>query len=176
MIGTRATGKTETYRYYTCMKRLKYGKDTCDQDRLNADALDQAVLDCVASFYGNQHQLIRDAVDEARKVDESSHDKVTAELKTVRTKLTTVTAKIDKYLDAFEADTFDANDDTVKERMRAHRSHRTNHEHVRPNSSKNWRTSRLCLTPPPSPRSTTTSAPSSRRATPPNARPSQRPS
>ncbi|WP_301325581.1 recombinase family protein [Lentzea flava] len=121
MVGTRATGKTKTYRYYTCNKRLKYGVSACDLERINADALDQAVLDCVASFYGNQHQLIRDAVNAARKVYESSHDKVTAELKTVRSKLTAVTAKIDKYLDAFEADTFDADDDTVKERMRGHR-------------------------------------------------------
>lgn len=122
MIGTSATGKTKTYRYYTCMKRMKYGTDACDQDRINADALDQAVLDSVASFYGNQHQLIRDAVGAARKVYESSHDTVAAELKTVKTKLTAVTAKIDKYLDAFEADTFDADDDTVKERMRGHRT------------------------------------------------------
>ncbi|GHH59710.1 recombinase family protein [Lentzea cavernae] len=122
MVGTRATGKTKTYRYYTCNKRLKYGTDACDQDRLNADALDQAVLDAVASFYGNQHQLIRDAVDAARKVYESSHETVTAELKTVRTKLASATAKIDKYLDAFEADTFDTDDDFTKERMRAHRT------------------------------------------------------
>ncbi len=122
MVGTRATGKTKTYRYYTCNKRLKYGTDSCDQDRINADALDQAVLDSVASFYGNQHQLIRDAVAEARKVYESSHEKVTAELKAVRSEITKVTAKIDKYLDAFEADTFDADDDTAKERMRRHRT------------------------------------------------------
>ncbi|WP_325051076.1 recombinase family protein [Lentzea atacamensis] len=122
MIGTRATGKTKTYRYYTCMKRLKYGKDSCDQDRINADALDQAILDSVASFYSNQHDLIREAVDAARKVYESSHDGVAAELKTVKTEISRVTAKIDKYLDAFEADAFDAHDDAAKERMRQHRT------------------------------------------------------
>ncbi|WP_416234484.1 recombinase family protein [Lentzea sp. NEAU-D7] len=122
MIGTSATGKTKTYRYYTCMKRMKYGKDACDQDRLNADALDQAVLDSVASFYGNQLDLIRDAVNEARKVYESSHDTVTAELNTVKARLKTVTAKIDKYLDAFEDDLFDADDDAAKERVRGYRT------------------------------------------------------
>jgi site-specific DNA recombinase len=37
-----ATGKTKTYRYYTCMKRSKYGTKARDMDRVNADALDQS--------------------------------------------------------------------------------------------------------------------------------------
>ncbi|ONI92458.1 recombinase family protein [Saccharothrix sp. ALI-22-I] len=122
MLGTRATGKTKTYRYYTCNKRLKYGTGVCDMDRINADALDQAVLDAVASFYGNQHSLIRDAVEAAKKVYDSSHEAVTAELKAVRSQLTQVTGKIDRYLDAFEADTFDADDDNVKARLLKHRT------------------------------------------------------
>lgn len=35
MIGTRATGRSKTYRYYTCFSRARYG--TCDAERLDAD-------------------------------------------------------------------------------------------------------------------------------------------
>lgn len=122
MIGTRATGKTKTYRYYTCLKRIKYGKDSCDMDRINADALDQALLTAVASFYGNQHSLIQDAVDAARQVYDSSHQGVTAELKVVRSEIVKATAKIDKYLDAFESDTFDPGDEAAKARLVRHRT------------------------------------------------------
>ncbi|MCS7484642.1 recombinase family protein [Umezawaea endophytica] len=122
MVGTRATGKTKTYRYYTCVTRQKYGTDTCDMERINADALDQAVLGAVSSFYRSQQSLMQQAVDVARQLHESNHDTATTELRTVQAEIGKVTSKIDKYLDAFEADLFDANDDSAKERLLRHRT------------------------------------------------------
>ncbi|WP_147454998.1 zinc ribbon domain-containing protein [Saccharothrix australiensis] len=77
MIGTRATGKTKTYRYYTCNNPLKYGTDKCDMDRLNADEVDTAPLGAMATFYGSHHDLMHDAVTAAQQVYESSHETVT---------------------------------------------------------------------------------------------------
>jgi site-specific DNA recombinase len=122
MVGTRANGKTKTYRYYTCWNITRYGKAKCDMARLNADAVDQALTDAIASFYRSQHILIRDAVEAARRHYQSSHETVAAELKTVQADITNVTAKIDKYLDAFEADRFDPDDEDVKARLLRHRT------------------------------------------------------
>jgi site-specific DNA recombinase len=62
MVGTRATGRTKTYRYYTCWTLARYDTSKCDFARLNADAVDQAILDALATFYRSQHSLIADAV------------------------------------------------------------------------------------------------------------------
>jgi site-specific DNA recombinase len=43
-IGTAATGRSKTYRYYTCWSRARYGnKAGCDIHRLNADDLEAAI-------------------------------------------------------------------------------------------------------------------------------------
>jgi hypothetical protein len=55
MIGTRATGRTKTYRYYTCFNLARYDATKCDFTRLNADAVDTAVLDALAGFYRDQY-------------------------------------------------------------------------------------------------------------------------
>ncbi|WP_227999013.1 zinc ribbon domain-containing protein [Nocardia australiensis] len=43
MVGTRATGRNRSYRYYTCGSRSRYSSAECDQPRLDADSVDQAV-------------------------------------------------------------------------------------------------------------------------------------
>jgi site-specific DNA recombinase len=100
MIGTRANGKTKTYRYYTCWNLSRHGKAKCDMALLNADAIDQALVDAVASFYRSQHILISEAVDAARSQHESSHVAVNAELKVIHVEIAKVTGKIHKYPDA----------------------------------------------------------------------------
>lgn len=43
-IGTRASGKTAVYRYYTCYCRQRNGTAKCDQERIPADKLEEAIL------------------------------------------------------------------------------------------------------------------------------------
>ncbi|WP_312877465.1 recombinase family protein [Lentzea indica] len=120
MIGTRANGRNNTYRYYTCWTRNRFGTDACDMDRLNADAVDEVLAEAVASFYRSQHQLIRDAVELAIKQFESSHDALKSELKVLEADLSNVTQKIDRYLDAFEDGKVELDDENFKKRMEAH--------------------------------------------------------
>jgi site-specific DNA recombinase len=67
MIGTRATGRNRTYRYYTCWNLARYDASKCDMSRLNGDAVDAAVLDALASFYRTRHDLIADAIAHEQK-------------------------------------------------------------------------------------------------------------
>jgi site-specific DNA recombinase len=97
MIGTRATGKTQTYRYYTSFTRSRYGTDHCDADRINADALEPAVLDAMGSFYRRHHDVIAD----------TDRDSQQSELDIVDKQLATTNAAMDRYLTAFENGTLD---------------------------------------------------------------------
>jgi site-specific DNA recombinase len=58
MIGTAATGRSRSYRYYTCFARGRYGNHTCTAPRLDAVAADAAVLAAMARFYRDRHDLI----------------------------------------------------------------------------------------------------------------------
>jgi site-specific DNA recombinase len=109
MIGTRATGRHRTYRYYTCFTLARYNASKCDFTRLNADALDTAVLDALASFYRTQHTLIRDAITTAQTQHQAAHTDRRAELAAVEADLTKTGQAIDRYLAAFEHGTIDEN-------------------------------------------------------------------
>ena len=107
MIGTRATGRTRTYRYYTCWSLARYNATVCDAKRLDADAVDTAILDALTSFYRRHHTLIADAVAAARQRHRAAHSERHAELATVEQELTSTAAKTDRYLAAFERGTID---------------------------------------------------------------------
>ncbi len=106
MIGTRATGKNKVYRYYTCFTRSRYDTTKCDGHRLNADAVETAVLDALAGFYRDHHALIADAVAEAQRQHRAGQDQH-AELASVEAKIAETNSKIDRYLTAFENGTID---------------------------------------------------------------------
>ena len=65
-LGTSATGRSRTYRYYTCFSRARYGTHGCDAARLPADDTDAAVLGALADFYAQAPALITDAIARAR--------------------------------------------------------------------------------------------------------------
>jgi site-specific DNA recombinase len=120
MIGTRATGRTKTYRYYTCWTLARYGPSKCDFPRLNADALDNAILDAAVTFYRSQHDLIAEAVAAARQQHNNDNGSRTAELAAIEAKLAQTTAKIDRYLDAFEEGKMDP--EAAQDRVNQHRA------------------------------------------------------
>ncbi|WP_092787164.1 recombinase family protein, partial [Actinokineospora terrae] len=119
-IGTRATGRTKTYRYYTCWTRSRYGTDACPSPRLDADQIDSTLLDSMATFFRTQHDLMADAVAAAQRDHASNFDTRQDELDTVNAELAKTNAKIDRYLDAFEDGTLEPED--VKERLTKLRS------------------------------------------------------
>ncbi|ABD13339.1 Recombinase [Frankia casuarinae] len=120
LIGTRATGRNHTYRYYTCHTRNRYNRHECDAPRLDADAVDYAVLTALAGFYRDHQQLIADAVLKAQRSHRDARSEHTAELSTIETELTLTDQAIDRYLGAFERGTLD--DETLATRLEALRT------------------------------------------------------
>jgi site-specific DNA recombinase len=115
MIGTRAHGKNKVYRYYTCFNRSRYDSTKCDGRRLNADAVETAVLGALARFYRDHHALIADAVAEAQRQHRAGHATQQAELASVEAKIAETNGKIDRYLTAFENGKLD--DELVGQRL-----------------------------------------------------------
>jgi len=78
-VGTSATGRTRTYRYYTCLSRARYGPGGCPAPRLPAGETDAAVLQALCDFYANSTELIQDAVTRAQQRHRDGHASQRAE-------------------------------------------------------------------------------------------------
>ena len=120
MIGTRATGRNRTYRYYTCFTRARYDSDACDAPRLDADAVDTAVLDALARFYTDHLDLITAAVEQHRAAHRAANGDRLAELTAIDTELARADKAIDRNLSAYENGTLD--EETLAERLPALRA------------------------------------------------------
>jgi site-specific DNA recombinase len=99
--GTAATGRSATYRYYTCFSRQRYGTRTCDADRLPADDLDAAVLAALLATYRDSRVIDR-AVRAARSQANKGRRQDEAELGALDAEIAKVDATIERYLRAFE--------------------------------------------------------------------------
>jgi site-specific DNA recombinase len=110
MLGTRAHGKTRTYRYYTCYRRTRYDSTACGGQRVDADAIEAAVIGALAGFYRHQHHLIAAAISAARASCAAAHDGRRAEIAATDRELARTGAAIDRYLAAFENGTLDPED------------------------------------------------------------------
>jgi site-specific DNA recombinase len=95
--GTSARGNRYTYRYYTCFTRLRYGIRTCPAERLPADQVEHAPLDCLLAALAGT-----DLIDAALADAHDEHAAHTTELAAVETELVKTEAAIDRYLTAFE--------------------------------------------------------------------------
>ena len=114
MIGTRAHGRSRVYRYYTCFTRARYDTGRCNASRLDADALEHAVISTLAGFYRDQHDLIAEAITAAQASYAAAQDGRRAELAAAEHDLAKTGAAIDRYLTAFENGTLDPEDLTVR--------------------------------------------------------------
>jgi site-specific DNA recombinase len=102
--GTRATGRSSTYRYYTCGSRQRYGRATCDAERLPADALDAAVVDQLLNLF-DDGALFAKAVARANKRAGSKQRQHQHERATLEAELKKTKGALDRYLRAFESGT-----------------------------------------------------------------------
>jgi site-specific DNA recombinase len=116
-VGTSARGKTRRYRYYTCFSRTRYGTAGCPAGRIDADALDTAVLTAIAHTFTSRTDLLTHVVTRARQHHHDSHAHRHAQLTTVEAEIASARAAIDRYLTAFENGT--VNDTTCAPRVAA---------------------------------------------------------
>jgi site-specific DNA recombinase len=101
-VGTAAHGKAGVYRYYTCFARQRHGTARCDQERIPADPLEDAIVAEVLTALGDG-QTFTEAARRAQKVWEAAHPGRQAELAGAADALAERRAAIDRYLRAFEA-------------------------------------------------------------------------
>ncbi len=80
LLGTRAHGKTKTYRYYSCYRRI--------------DTIEQAVTGALAGFFRHQHNLIAVAATQAGHA--ADHESRHAELAATERELARADAAIDR--------------------------------------------------------------------------------
>jgi site-specific DNA recombinase len=110
MIGTRAHGRSRVYRYYTCFTRIRYDTSGCAASRMDADAVEEAAIATLASFYRHRHDLIADAIAQAQASHAASADGRRAELAAAEHELARTSAAADRYLAAFENGSLDPED------------------------------------------------------------------
>ena len=109
-IGTSAKGRNRRYQYYTCYSRVRYGAHGCTGPRLDAPAMDEAVLQALHDFYRDADTLITDAITRAQAQHRDSHVDRQAELDAVEAAITAKIAARAKYRAAFENGTMDEED------------------------------------------------------------------
>ena len=115
-VGTSATGRTRTYRYYTCFSRARNGPHGCPAPRLPADETDAAVLQALCDFYAHSTSLIHDAVTQAQQRHRDGHASQRAQHTAILAQIKQKKAAIDRYHAAFENGTMD--DATAGQRLK----------------------------------------------------------
>ncbi len=84
--------------------RNRYNRDACEAPRLDADAVDCAVLTSLATFYRDHQQLIAAAVAKAQRRHRETRSDRSDELTAIETELTQTDQAIDRYLGATRLD------------------------------------------------------------------------
>ncbi|HZM77166.1 MAG TPA: recombinase family protein [Candidatus Limnocylindrales bacterium] len=108
-VGTSATGKLRRYRYYTCFTRARYGVAACNAPRIDADLLDQAIIEALIDFHGNT-DLILAAIGREQAMRDEGSEQERAQLAGIGQEIRNVEASIDRYLNAFENGSLDERD------------------------------------------------------------------
>jgi site-specific DNA recombinase len=100
-IGTVAHGRNAAYRYYTCFSRLRHGTARCDQDRIPAEPVEDAVISVTLealrepAFFEECARLARQEWELANPDREKRLARIDHEVAKKR-------KAIDRYLRAFE--------------------------------------------------------------------------
>ena len=101
-VGTAAHGNGGVYRYYTCFSRQRHGTARCDQERLPAGPLEEAILNETLAAL-DDGAIFEAAAQRAREAWHTQHPGRQAELAGAQAALQERRAASDRYLRAFEA-------------------------------------------------------------------------
>ncbi len=103
-VGASAKGNGGRYRYYVCFSRQRYGKDTCDGDRLPADELEEAILGQLLSVL-EKEPVVREAISSAFEELEAEGPQREEEVARIDAEARKVGESLDRYFRAFEEGT-----------------------------------------------------------------------
>ena len=98
---TRGRCRQRPCAYYVCFSRQRYGKSTCDGDRLPADELEEAILAQLLSVL-EREPLVREAISSAFEELEPEQPRREAELSHIDAEAKRVDESLDRYFRAFE--------------------------------------------------------------------------
>ena len=100
-VGASAKGNGGRYRYYVCFSRQRYGKRSCDGDRLPADELEEAILAQLLSVL-EREPVVREAIASAFEELSAEAPQREAELERLNAEAKRVGGSLDRYFRAFE--------------------------------------------------------------------------
>lgn len=100
-IGTRASGKTAVYRYYTCYCRQRNGSAKCDQERIPADRLEEAILTVTIDALKDR-SIFEEAARKALVAWTNAHPSRESELVRLDSDVAEKRRAVARYLRAFE--------------------------------------------------------------------------
>jgi site-specific DNA recombinase len=106
-VGMSAKGNGGVYHYYACTGRQKYGPKACNGDRLPSQKLEQAVVHQLCTLY-RDGSLISDALAGAAKAASGGARKRAEQLAQVRAERARIGTSIERYFEAFEQGTLNA--------------------------------------------------------------------
>ena len=101
MLGNAAHGRSARYRYYTCFRRHRYGKQACDAESIHADRLEQAVLDSLLRTF-EDHAVVDRAVAEFLARANAARPEREEQLAAVGAEIHKAEEALDRYFLAFE--------------------------------------------------------------------------
>ena len=100
-VGAAAHGNGGRYPYYVCHTRQRYGAKSCDNDRLPAQELEEAIMRQLLATL-EQEPIVRTAINDAFAELEKQRPKYKQELKRIEAELRKVNETLDRYFHAFE--------------------------------------------------------------------------
>jgi hypothetical protein len=101
-VGTIANGRGGAYRYYTCFSRHRHGTKACDQERIPADPLEDAIVTVTLDAL-DDGSLFVEAARRAHEAWIASNPALETELQQVNETMAEQRRAPTRYLRAFEA-------------------------------------------------------------------------
>ena len=100
-IGTSAHGRGGVYRYYTCFSRQRHGTARCDQERIPADPLEEAIVaEALAAL--DDGSIFLEAASKADEARTAARSDEVAERGELSAEVASKREATDRYLKAFE--------------------------------------------------------------------------
>jgi site-specific DNA recombinase len=103
-VGAAAHGNGGRYAYYVCFSRQRFGTKVCDNDRLPAEQLEEAILTKLERVL-LQEEVVREAIAEAFAEQDAERPKREAELQAIDAEVRHVDRALERYFRAFEQGT-----------------------------------------------------------------------
>lgn len=100
-VGAAARGRRHRYQYYVCFSRHRYGRETCDAERIPAPALEDAILDQLTRLL-QRTDLITTAIRQAAADLDAERPRWEEERAQIDAEIARADTALERYFRAFE--------------------------------------------------------------------------